>query len=235
MALLPLAPFSASAEILFSDDFQNDRVGAPPSRWTPPGKGLACTVKQEGANKVLSMICELYGDQNYYGEIAPKHLSAKQWSNYQWQLRFKVRPLSTVKQEAPSAYLLFYRFGVGAPTATMRFMPTRAAGSLGYHGRLPEEVAALPLAQRAIQVSYKQAGYPFLDRKAELLEDTWYQVRIVADSDKKEVAIFMKDADRNMQEVKLLQTPVFFTEGGVGLAVWRGEVLYDDIRVETLR
>ncbi len=81
----------------------------------------------------------------------------------------------------------------------------------------------------------KQAGYPFLDRKAELLEETWYQVRIVADSDKKEVAIFMKDSDRNMQEVKLLQTPAFFTEGGVGLAVWRGEVLYDDIRVETLR
>jgi hypothetical protein len=229
-----------SAETLFSEDFEKATLGKPPSQLVPRGKdNFSCLVTEEDGNKMLSMKYPIVKEQKgySYGELRFNVPDSKAWTNYTLSFRFKYKADNLRKT---SAYISFLRMGANIPNSTMRLQPGHSTATLECKGKSPAgERLSFSSGKTVKSIGYNRVKFPFTEPennsgKKALLNNTWYQMRIVCNAKASEVSVYIKEFGLETKEVVLFKLATPLTQGGIALAMTGEEVCYDDIKVETL-
>jgi hypothetical protein len=207
-------------EVLLYDNLEGEIPNTEPSQWTPIQQDLDYLVKVDAGNNVLSLSGATYS----YARIMASSAS-NQWEDYEMKFNFKY----VGTNENICAYILFLYEGVNNPDAYMRIQTGRTYATLQYMGTINGQRPTFSSGESSLYQSYSSVGFDY-----SLSADTWYQVRITADGQTDEVAVYICKVGDDENEVELFNTSVVLTEGGAGLAVWTNEVYFDDIQIKKL-
>lgn len=206
--------------VLFYDNSEAETIGSVPSQWNAGKTDLDWEIVNDNGNKVIR-ISGLPTSYDY-GDMWVGTSNSNAWSDYEIKLKFKFL------NEGSSAYVSFLCGGPSTPSAYIRFH-TSCPGTyarLVYNGTVNGVRPTFPDGSYGLTSYYSSAGFENMQ------DDTWYQLRIIADAQTNNVKIYISKAGEKDSEVKLFDTPVVLTNGTVGLAVWADEIYYDDIEIK---